>query len=356
MAFPQVHGVTQADWINDATPQVTLPGSIPEGSKLIVFCGDPRGTDDAWGVGSSGTTKIAEGDVGNDATVAIFTKDVGPGDSGATLTFAYGNEFGDDTCLQAYVITGAGDLFFSSSAGGTSGNPNPPSLNPGAGAQDYLWIAVAMQEDGNLQSFGAPANFSNLVQTNGDDACGLVTARRELNASSLDPGTFSNGSGQSWVAFTVAIEPGEVSTVHELSGTVTGQASLEGALTPRRALTGTALAASQLEGSLTRVRDLAGAVSGNGTLDGSLTRRVALEGEVSGTTTFLGSLVGATVELVGQVVGSAAFSGTLSRIRSLAGTVVGQVVLRLTTPPAPTISRMDYRSVLRFGRHPSRRR
>lgn len=123
-------------------------------------------------------------------------------------------------CAIAYNIQGHDAVYAPAISGistGTSTTPNPATATPLAGSVDYLWLAgfaqAGEEADDDTWCTAAPSSFTNLVQkttgiagtasTNASLAC----AERQLNASSLDPGTFTTVQSLSWSAYTVAIYP-----------------------------------------------------------------------------------------------------------------------------------------------------
>ncbi len=85
-------------------------------------------------------------------------------------------------------------------------NTNPPSHTPAGGARDYLWVAVRSGEAAVVAT-AAPASFSNLTSaTGGASGASTSTAERQLNAASLDPGTFTSAT-EDCVGWTIAIPP-----------------------------------------------------------------------------------------------------------------------------------------------------
>jgi len=85
--------------------------------------------------------------------------------------------------------------------------PNPPSLTPTGGAKDYLWLAVAgIGGDDNILT--PPTSYTNLIATNiSVNGPSAGSARRQLNAASENPGTFTDDNGLTWIGVTVAIHP-----------------------------------------------------------------------------------------------------------------------------------------------------
>jgi hypothetical protein len=90
---------------------------------------------------------------------------------------------------------------------GTSTNANPPSITPGLGQQNYLYLTGCAIE-GTIVASAAPTDFSGLTTKAGaSDSASISTAYRNYsNSSAYDPGTFTTDSGN-WIAMTAVIYP-----------------------------------------------------------------------------------------------------------------------------------------------------
>jgi len=87
-------------------------------------------------------------------------------------------------------------------------NPDPDSLTPTGGAKDYLWFAISAADDGRNYT-GYPSSYANgeYVKSSGPGSCSIASARRNLNASSENPGVFTIEAADQVVAGTIAIHP-----------------------------------------------------------------------------------------------------------------------------------------------------
>jgi hypothetical protein len=96
-------------------------------------------------------------------------------------------------------------------------NPNPPSLNPtNAGTENILWITgAAAGQDGNPTA--PPTNYTHFTKTDpvgSGNRANMATARRELNAASEDPGTFSVSTVDvNWCTFTASVRSAPCPTI-----------------------------------------------------------------------------------------------------------------------------------------------
>lgn len=196
MAFPQVVG-SPVDTLAFASSTFTmnLPAGLVPANLLIAWISsdpDPSPTMSGWtrvgyNTGPSGTK-----------TTSVWAK-ISNGSDTASLSGA-----NIARISHCYQVSGASALL--SDIGvtftTTTASLNPPNLVMPA-AEDILWFASA-RNDSDVTS--APANFTNLFESNFLGASWLDTARRQLNASSLDPGAFG-GTVNNGHTSTVGIRP-----------------------------------------------------------------------------------------------------------------------------------------------------
>ena len=111
--------------------------------------------------------------------------------------------------------------YLSTVATGTSTAPNPTTVTPGAGSNNYLWIAAASTageeaDDDTWASLSAGLSgqgFGSLVQkTTGTGGvastnASLALARMSSIGSSMDPDAFTTAQSLAWRAYAMAIKP-----------------------------------------------------------------------------------------------------------------------------------------------------
>jgi hypothetical protein len=210
MAFPSVASHAQADSGISAVSSFacTMPSGISAGDRLIAIIGVDQARTVSIDTGASGSNwtiqqQASPANPDNLVTGAIITK-IAEGSDALTITV--------DTAdiINSFVlrVTSAGNVYVSTPAtAGFVANADPPSLNPGTGTQDFLWI-VAVVHDAQVVATAAPTNFSGLVTdtANSSGGCSISWATQNLAAASLDPGAFTSAAEQH-VAYTIAVAP-----------------------------------------------------------------------------------------------------------------------------------------------------
>ncbi len=226
MPFPVVEDfVASSDGTPDTTVAATMPTTVNSGDMLISIIGmydiDDPGLFNftpasGWTNKRGGATSGAPGTWGG----LVIAAKIADGTEGGTTV----NHSTDDAvrdAIHTYRISGARStldgLHISTITVDTgSANPNPPSYNPGIGADDFLWLPCGMAFDDGQAWTAAPANYTDLKSTAvGGENSGVSvgSARRELNTASEDPGAFTLESAERCLIVTMAIQPaGKVAT------------------------------------------------------------------------------------------------------------------------------------------------
>lgn len=210
MAFPQVAAVSGGNNASDSKQHtVNLPNGIQSGDLLLVFFatdGYPTITF------PGGWTQLFQ--TANSSYVAFGAwYRIADGEEGATITVE--TSTWEMSAHTSYRITGySGTPEAGISATSNSSWPDPPSLTPTWGAEDTLWFAC----EGNDHQYSVSSYPTNYADGRNDIAssssgCGVGTCRRELNAVSENPGTFTIAASEQWVANTVAIQPATMQEV-----------------------------------------------------------------------------------------------------------------------------------------------
>lgn len=217
MAAPVDAGraVTNITTAADPWASINLPASIAAGDLLIAYfrIGSATALTD-W---TGWTQAVVGGSDAADDFSWIYYK-VAAGTEGTT---AAGPNFASSVKggMIVWRITGAqlpSERMFdiSTVATGTGANPDPGSVTPGGGTDDYLFIEIAGL-DGETQTFTASTNYSNIQNANsgtGGAAASNVRiggATRGITATSAaeNPGTMTAAAPSTgWEAWTLCIK------------------------------------------------------------------------------------------------------------------------------------------------------
>ena len=252
MAFPTIPTggriVTANQENTTATRQTAnLSGLTKSAGDLLIaifYAYQASGTNATFSAWTSGWTELT--DLGTSgSTVAI----------GVAYKWSTGSETGTVQATQAGTPTGFCSSVVMSIPGAHATTPpeastlatdtstaaNPPSLAPSWGAADTLWVAANANGETSASGTwtannGAPTNYTGYVGSNPTDSSTVgqvagAVAFRQLNASSEDPGAFSQDTSNARSgAITIAVKPAPA--------TQTGTATL--ALTAGRVAAGVA--------------------------------------------------------------------------------------------------------------------
>lgn len=209
MAFPVIQNTASSSDSSDTmTHTVTLPSSITANNLLLVFFAMDGGEEVMIDTSYSGTNwSIYTRYISTYHTAGIIVKIAEGGGNDALQLTTDNAEAGSFIALQiSGIITGI-PISFSTPSYTTSSNMDPPSLTPGFGEQDYLWIVFGSLHN-NICASGAPTNFGNLITSfcGGTGPGCSVASRSYRYGSHYDPGTFYSASG-SWIAYTLTVNP-----------------------------------------------------------------------------------------------------------------------------------------------------
>jgi hypothetical protein len=214
MAFPSTLSITQTSFASDATAHLVAMPAVVDADDLLIILFSSDGTPTI--TNPTGWTQKLNNSA-SDGSVLVTCKDAVGNEDGTTVDVV--TSVGEHAAAQVYRISAWGgdvvaDVEISTSATGSSPNPDPDSLTPTWGAKDTLWIALAGL--GTERAATAyPTNYTDGTSTLSGGAGGvgtrtaMHTARRQLNAVSDDPGTFTLEATAVWRAATLAIEPAE---------------------------------------------------------------------------------------------------------------------------------------------------
>lgn len=203
MTFPVIASrTTTVDAGTDFAHAIGL-GSPSAGDLLLVFFSANLSTPSSIvvheAISGAAWTAIAHSTSGNSSRLAVFAK-IAAGGGGDVLTLLTNGAV--RATAVCYRITGHGSsVAVGSFASATSTNGDPPAVSISGAAQDVLFIA-ALASASSVAS-AAPASYGTLTTAAGTISA-VSTADRNLNATTDNPGTFTNTS-QNWTAVAVAV-------------------------------------------------------------------------------------------------------------------------------------------------------
>ena len=210
MAFPTIDslGIYTASGLS-ASHEGNFPAIVTaEQLLLIIISANPTGQ--VITLNETGWTTLHNVNDKNHSAGLFYKEAVGDED-GATFTVDLSAS--DEIVAYCLAISGwdtATAPVFSTLAEDDNSTPNPPSLTPGFGALDALWI-VAVTADGSPVPVTAyPTNYDD-NQNDDESSAGRASAMfatRNLNATSDDPETFTLTSADGTQAFTIAVPSG----------------------------------------------------------------------------------------------------------------------------------------------------
>lgn len=204
MTFPVTQGSVATNGSASSTATVNLPSGIVSGELLLLWhIQDYSVTSMST---PSGWTSRHQSTPTSSLRMALFYR-VADGSEGSTVTFSQANlaynsfvvrVSGHDSSANAPQVATAQNSF---------GSIDPPNLTPTGGAKDYKWYAMGTR-DASTAAYSPPTNFTEICDTNQASTPSLSVAERDTNASSQNPGTFTNSGTSVWGAMTVAVHPG----------------------------------------------------------------------------------------------------------------------------------------------------
>lgn len=156
--------------------------------------------------GTAFTEILDDTNTGNDVSMYIGTRTAVGNEDGTTFSMTTSGS--TMTACAVYRLSGAGAVTVSSAASGTSATPDPPSHTD---ADADFWIAAVGSSWGAVASAGS-SGWSNLTTaTNaGENDASVNVVDLVSSTSPQDPGTFTIGWSEVWIAATIGIETGGI--------------------------------------------------------------------------------------------------------------------------------------------------
>lgn len=208
MAYPVVEAANTYGAEAAASHAIPLPTGVQAGDLLILLVNGPADSDYGW-THPSGWSNQWNASNGN-MQGAAWTR-VADGSEGSTVTLDL------STAMRLSAVTlrisGAdGTVTHNSGVYGTGYQPNPGSVTAPWGADDNLFIAVAHAAAGDTPTY--PTGYTGYTGYTGAPNqwhARTLAAWRQDTVATEDPGAFSidDAGDYAWIAFTLAIQPGE---------------------------------------------------------------------------------------------------------------------------------------------------
>ncbi len=300
MAFPVIAATATTLDANGSTTSVTMPAGIVAGDLLLVFVA--HGKAALSQAVDAGWEPLAEQPFDGAAALSmtVYGKVAVGGDTCSLVST------GEETVVHAIRITGhgVGDIDISivrAIAIGVSPSPNPPNCNPDGELKDRLWIEAFAGQNGSDFATYQSTNFTQVAQaeTPGSKAL-LAVARRDANATALNPGVMAMSAAENWIAVTLAIPP---PTFFEASFAASG--AFTGLLTDNPLFASMAGEGS-VQADISTAIQLELVLSGSGFANGDLSTSIEAEATLPAQATLVAILttdipITATIEGVGLV-------------------------------------------------------
>jgi hypothetical protein len=210
--FPEVLAITTGVGASASTTHA-IPISAPNAGDLLVVL---------LNIASSAATFTPPAGTWNSATpraqgansLHIFWK-AADGSEGSSITFT-SSESARRAAIVWRIKAGTWGAVAAETSAAASGNPNPPSLAPGWGVANILWLAVGTTARANTDFTAFPFADNQTEATN--TSAGVGTARAaiaacsaEIAADSADPGAFTYtsdfGTDTNVMAATIGVRP-----------------------------------------------------------------------------------------------------------------------------------------------------
>lgn len=210
MAYPQIANITTGNVASNASSSSIIAPSSTASGDLIFLIFTKDGSAAPTSISDSGFTLLAgSADNGSASWHGIYYKKL----TGALSNFTV-NHASECTSWIIFRVTGGVEkesVLVNSVARGSSTTPNPGSLsltNYMQSSSEILWISTAGW-DYNRTCSAYPTNMANsrtTVYANTTQGCGTAMAATSDTNSSLDPGTYTISSTDTWNAYTIALK------------------------------------------------------------------------------------------------------------------------------------------------------
>lgn len=213
--FPTVSDMLTQTFSAATAHNVTMPSTVDSGDLLLVLFTNDHTTSGVINTPSGWTQKVTSTQ-NTQVRASVYAKVADGTEDGASVDFST-SPASEEAAAHVYRIkTGEWSGTIAgvevSAAAGASGTttPNPASLNPGAwGTENTLWIAYAGGSSfDSVTSY--PSGFNGGVHNQSNTGTGgasSASAWQESASASVDPGSFTMGSTEDAVSYTIGIRP-----------------------------------------------------------------------------------------------------------------------------------------------------
>lgn len=199
MAFPIVQATANSSTGSVTSHAVTMPSGITAGDILVAFfvCsgGVTISSHSGWTLEANVLSRASTNRL-------LIVSKVAAGSDTLTVVTSSGTQAAHAVYRIKSDSADVEVTTFSSTT--ATANPNPPSLTPTGGSDDYLWIAAVAS--GGVTVSAYPTNYSSNQVTNAAGAYTIGAATYNKTGTSEDPGTFTISSSADTVAATVSID------------------------------------------------------------------------------------------------------------------------------------------------------
>jgi hypothetical protein len=212
--FPQTAAPTPSSFSSaSVNHNVNMPPVVKAGDLLKVHLSLRKDSGSISGVSTpSGWTPLQEGGNGSTVFVAWYGKVANGTEGGTTVNFVSGSScVGAAQCYRVTEWYGSlGGVEIADHVTAITSTPDPPEVTAPWGSAKNLFFVSSLANDGDESLVSSPTNYTGGVATfagAGLPSAAVYTARRELAASSDDPGSFQLGFGDACRTTTLVIRP-----------------------------------------------------------------------------------------------------------------------------------------------------
>lgn len=220
-AFPTIDSITESTFASAAGPHsVSLDNADSSGDLLIMIFQCDGATTPAVTTPTGWTQLLTDtitvgASVYPEGTCKVYIKSAS-GSEGASVSVTV--SISTIAVAQVYRIPAASwwgtlatGVFGATGTEGASSTPSGPSLEPGVGSADFLWINGTFSKDDSATVSSYTAGYTNGTATinnqgaNAGDA--IYTCSAPITFSAMDPGSMTLSEAERTTPFTLAVRP-----------------------------------------------------------------------------------------------------------------------------------------------------